>query len=182
MTRILVDLDGVVVDWTYQFNTDLAEKFPDLVFEEMREFSTPAHLSQEHQDAINAVKYAAGFYRHMPPIDGAIEGLQVLVDSGYDVWFCSSPEIFNESCESDKKNWIMEHLGEFWARRLILSRDKTLVRGDLLIDDRPDVHGVADPEWTHVLFDQPYNDHVPASERLRMHGWADWSRIERILL
>lgn len=176
MTRVLVDLDGVVVDWTHEFETGLATKYPHLQFEMMREFSTPKHLSQEHQDAINEVKYAAGFYRHMRPIEGALDGILELEDEGYDVWFCSSPEVFNVSCESDKKSWIVDHLGYDWAKRLILTRDKTLVRGDFLIDDRPDVFGVETPEWQHILFDQPYNDDVV--DKPRMMGWANWRIIQ----
>lgn len=171
MTRVLVDMDGVVVDWTYQYHTDLEKYYPHLVIDEIREFSTPTDIPMEQQIAINWVKYRPGFYRSMRPIEGAIDGLQTLVDEDYDVWFCSSPEVFNASCESDKKSWIMEHLGDEWAKRLILTRDKTLVRGDFLIDDRPDVHGVAEPEWEQILFDQPYNDHI--ADLPRMMGWSD---------
>lgn len=175
MSTILVDLDGVMVDWTSQFNGDLAKFYPDLVFEELREFSTPTYLPQEQIDAINFVKYRTGFYAEMQPIPGAIEAVVEMAFQGHSVWFCSSPEIYNESCESDKKSWLMRHMGDAWAKRLILTRDKTLVRGDYLIDDRPDVWGEKNPEWIHILFSQPYNDHI--HEKPRIDSWDQWRTI-----
>ena len=35
--------------------------------------------------------------------------------------------------------------------------DKTLVRGDVLIDDKPHVTGSNAPTWQHLLYDAPYN-------------------------
>lgn len=170
--RLLVDLDGVVVNWTKQFEDDLALYYPSMEFAPMREFSTPTYLPKDQQLAINMVKYRSGFYADMKPVRGAKKALKEIVADGHDLWFCSSPEVFNPTCESDKKTWLMTHFGEWWAKRLILTRDKTLVRGDILIDDRPDVDGAVDPEWVHVLFSQTYNDHV--TDKPRLDKWSQW--------
>ena len=36
-----------------------------------------------------------------------------------------------------------EHLGSEFTKRVILTRDKTLVRGDVLIDDKPTIGGIS---------------------------------------
>jgi hypothetical protein len=58
---------------------------------------------------------------------------------------------------SRKLAWVERHLGRDWLRRTVISPDKTLVgdrgRPCVLVDDRPEVTGVASPPWTHVLFD-----------------------------
>jgi 5'-nucleotidase len=56
---------------------------------------------------------------------------------------------------------------------VILTRDKTLVRGDILVDDKPTIAGLATPLWRHILFDQPYNRHFPT---LRLN-WFTWREI-----
>jgi 5' nucleotidase, deoxy (Pyrimidine), cytosolic type C protein (NT5C) len=38
--------------------------------------------------------------------------------------------------------WVKQHLGKSALRRVILTCDKTLVNGDLLIDDRPAIKGL----------------------------------------
>lgn len=171
MSVILVDLDGVVVDWTRQFEHDLAQFFPHLEFEALEEFKTPTHLSLAHQNAINFVKFRQDFYWDMLPIPGAIEGVKELARE-HEVFFCSTPEPQNPTCASDKLDWVRNHFGEEWTHRVILTSDKTMVRGDILIDDRPDVVGAAIPEWEHVLFTQPYNAKVLDGRR-RLNSWSD---------
>lgn len=37
--------------------------------------------------------------------------------------------------------WVEKHLGGDFLEQVILTRDKTVVSGDILIDDKPDVLG-----------------------------------------
>ena len=37
--------------------------------------------------------------------------------------------------------WVQEHLGQDWTGRMIVTKDKTMAYGDILIDDRPNVTG-----------------------------------------
>jgi 5'-nucleotidase len=50
--------------------------------------------------------------------------------------------------------------------------DKTLVQGDVLIDDKPVVGGISIPQWRRVLFDQPYNRSVPGP-RVQWENWRE---------
>ena len=58
--------------------------------------------------------------------------------------------------------------------RIILTRYKTLVVGDILIDDRPELTGIKSPTWEHVLFDQPYNKAVTGKRRL---NWQNYQKV-----
>ena len=50
-----------------------------------------------------------------------------------------------------KFKWIEDHLGAEWINRAIITRDKTMVYGDVLIDDKPSIQGM----WLHpILFSQ----------------------------
>jgi len=37
--------------------------------------------------------------------------------------------------------WVKQHLGAEWMKRIIITCDKTLIHGDLLIDDKHAVTG-----------------------------------------
>lgn len=52
-----------------------------------------------------------------------------------------------------------------WLTRLIITSDKTKIRGDLLIDDKPYITGSEYPAWEHVLFTAPYNSELPVDGR-----------------
>ena len=44
-------------------------------------------------------------------------------------------------------------MGMDWASRLVICRDKTFVKGHILVDDKPKVTGsYATPDWQQVVF------------------------------
>lgn len=63
-------------------------------------------------------------------------------------------------CAAEKYAWVRQHFGPEWLNRMILTVDKTTVRGDVLIDDKPKIVGVQHPTWRHLLFNAPYNQTV----------------------
>ena len=38
-------------------------------------------------------------------------------------------------------HWVEKHLGKSWVERIILTRDKTMVAGHILIDDTEHIAG-----------------------------------------
>ena len=37
--------------------------------------------------------------------------------------------------------WIQAYMGKDWIKRMVVTRDKTVVKADLLIDDKPRITG-----------------------------------------
>uniref|UniRef100_A0A8C6XWD4 5',3'-nucleotidase, mitochondrial n=1 Tax=Naja naja TaxID=35670 RepID=A0A8C6XWD4_NAJNA len=97
-----------------------------------------------------------------------------------EVFICTSPIKKYRYCPYEKFAWIEKHFGHKFLEHVILTRDKTIVSGHVLIDDRPDIIGVErTPTWEHVLFTACHNKHLqlPASCH-RLHSWADdWKAI-----
>ncbi len=88
--------------------------------------------------------------------------------------FFSITTIDSDDGVAEKFAWVKEHLGQEFVERIVLTRDKTLVRGDILVDDKPEVTGVCTPAWMHVLYDQPYNQHIRQKPRLT---WANYEEV-----
>lgn len=76
--------------------------------------------------------------------------------------------------------WVDKHLGPQFVERIILTRDKTVVLGDLLIDDKDTILGQEEiPSWEHILFTCCHNQHLalPPTRR-RLLSWSDnWREI-----
>lgn len=172
---VLVDMDGVQADLESQFWDTWANTHPDAP---QRPDVDPSHfyvedqLPEEWKEHVRAVTTAPGFYRHLPPMPGAAQAMNDMLAAGWDVVVCTAPLLSNPTCASDKLAWLEEYIGEGWSRRAVIAKDKTRVRGDLLIDDKPDVTGSLTPTWQHVVFDAPYNRAAPSPHRLTR--WADW--------
>lgn len=178
MTRILVDMDGVIADWGHAYGESL-DLFGDEAaniprHKDQRSFDLHAGRTDREKAIIGAVMIEPGFYSRLRPVKGAKEALKAMVEAGHDVRIVTSPWVSNPTCASDKLNWVVKHYGSHWGPRVIITADKTLVRGDILIDDKPEIHGDMEPEWEHVLFDQPYNRDV---HKRRMIDWGNWQDI-----
>ena len=110
------------------------------------------------------------FFLNLKPIEGAIDCLKYLDSLGYIIFIVSSPSVNSDTCHSDKSKWLTDHMGEYWARKLILTKDKTVIIGDYLIDDRMDISGaIKQPMWKHIMFTQP--DNIGYKSDLRLNEW-----------
>jgi 5'(3')-deoxyribonucleotidase len=119
-----------------------------------------------------------GFYESLSPMHGCVEAIRWLATQGWEVFFCTSPLNQYRFCVPEKYAWIERHFGKDWVRRIIVTKDKTLVRGDFLIDDKPQVTGIARPSWYRIIYDQTYNRTIPG---LRLKGWLDKIALLKLL-
>jgi len=77
-----------------------------------------------------------GIFALMQPKPGAIEAYHELSEL-FDSYILSTAPWENPTAWSDKLEWVKRHLGAPAHKRLILSHNKHLNRGDYLVDDRP---------------------------------------------
>jgi 5'-nucleotidase len=179
MSVVLVDQDGVIADWGHGYGQSL-DRYGDVAaniprHRDQLSFDLHAGRTPDEVDIIKAVMVEEGFYSQLRPIPGAKQALKAMLNAGHDVRIVTSPWVSNPTCASDKLNWIVKHYGSHWGARVIITSDKTLVRGDYLIDDKPEVKGSQVPTWEHVYFTQPYN--ATLEGRRRITNWNEWEAI-----
>jgi 5'(3')-deoxyribonucleotidase len=90
-----------------------------------------------------------GIFGLMKPIPGAIEAFKQL-SFKFDTYILSTAPWENPSAWYDKLIWVKKNLGAVAYKRLILTHHKNLLRGDFLVDDRPN-NGADEFEgkWIH---------------------------------
>lgn len=182
---LLIDMDGVTCDWVRRIVSMFEAKYPDrkmLPYEELTQFYIETMHPPEWSEDIREVMNGKGFYHSLEPIPGAIESLKDIEENCLDFidpFICSSPSVATgrNYSHSDKVRWVNDHLGSFWAHRLILTKDKTLVRGHILIDDKPKIEGAMTPTWQHLVYAQPWNE-----EHQVRFTWDGWSNFRDTVL
>jgi 5'-nucleotidase len=176
---VLVDMDSTICNFTDKVCRMAHERLevPLLTSETCDLFNTEDMYEEKHRVTIARFQHEEGFYVDLEPIAGAITALNEMRKEGYEVFICTAPSKFynNPHCVGEKHRWIMNHLGKEWTERVILSRDKTLVAGTVLIDDKPEIIGAAKPVWAHVYYDQPYNR--SREDRPRIVDWSKWREV-----
>ncbi len=148
---------------------------PLLREEDCTHFNTEREFEPHFRDAVAKLSDEPDFFESLEPVEGVLEALEEMESLGAKVFICTAPKKFyhNPYCAGNKHRWVMNHLGKKWTERVILTRDKTLVHGDVLIDDKPEIEGAMEmPSWKHVYFDQPYNR--GNLQRPRITNWKNW--------
>jgi 5'-nucleotidase len=128
--RIYVDMDGVICDYYTAYQ---------IVKKERPEIQHPQSLY--------------GFFIGLKSIPYSIDMVQYL-SKKYDLWFLSKPSVYNINSYSEKALWIYNNFGFELQKRLILSSDKSLLKGDYLIDDQTNANQDKF-EGEHILFGSP---------------------------
>lgn len=177
---ILADMDGVLANWDHSWD-EAVNALPEglrrgiLLSHERQEFNLFAGLDTDARAVVTEIVERPGFYADLPIIEGAKQALRQMLKLGYDVRIVTSPWVSNPTCASDKMSWVVRNLGKEWGQRMIITTDKTLVRGDWLIDDKPDVKGLMTPTWEHIYFTQPVN--ASRTDKRRISAWSHWKEV-----
>ena len=175
---ILLDLDAVLFDFHGALHDHVARIAQEMSFENTlpQEFDTWALFNghKETDEAISRSLNSPGFFGDMPVMPGAVEAVAFLREYA-EVFFCSTPFHTNPTCAEEKSYAVNKHFGKGSGQRLILTSDKTVISGEVLVDDRPDVKGVLSHyhDWTQVFFTHKYNSHIEGVPRIR--EWNDES-------
>ncbi|MBN2107055.1 MAG: 5'-3'-deoxyribonucleotidase [Deltaproteobacteria bacterium] len=174
---ILVDMDGVLADFDRHFMVVWSARYPDrpaLDQSRRTSFYIKDEFKSEYRQDIQSIFEEPGFYLDLPPVSGAVAAMQAMKRTGYDVWICSSPKMNYRYCAPEKYQWVERELGTEWVERVILTRRKAMIQGDVLIDDQPDIPFSETASWKQALFDAPYNRNHSSLPRI---NWLNWKTV-----
>lgn len=173
---ILVDMDGVLADFEAGFLKIWKRRFPHhpQTLEKRKTFRLADSLPNGLNQDIRSVLSSPGFFANLKPIPRAKEALEKMQKLGHEVLICTSPISEYENCVLGKYRWVAKNLGFDWTKKVIMTKDKTLIFGNILIDDKPEYKGMRKPAWIHALFDAPYNRHAKTKLRIT---WKNWEKI-----
>lgn len=185
---ILIDQDGVLADFVtglydvlkWYTSTELYALLPDptklttFYIHESVDTGNKAHDELLKQVICEIVDNHNSLFLDLPVMQGALHYVKQLkveaAKESMDVVICTAPHVKNRTCHSDKVNWVRLKLDELWAKHMILTHDKTLVQGLVLVDDKPVITGAITPTRRHIVFDSSYNQGIVGP---RVFGWNE---------
>lgn len=129
---IYIDLDGVIVD---------IERY-------IKETYKSRYIKEHGIGKI--IDMHPEIFHNSKPMPGAVAAFRQLAQK-HEVYILSTAPWDNPEAWMAKRIWVEKHLGSEAYKRLILSHNKGLLKGDFLIDDRL-VNGVKEFEGTHIHF------------------------------
>lgn len=131
---VWIDMDGVLVDFHRHVNETISNN-PVL-----------GELYKDREDHI------PGIFRNPKPIEGAIEAVKKLAESGkYELYIATAAPWGNPESSTDKRYWIEEYFGNLFHKKMAVTHLKNMLIGDYLIDDRTK-NGAGEFGGEHIHF------------------------------
>ncbi|KAF3853212.1 hypothetical protein F7725_013900 [Dissostichus mawsoni] len=137
--RVLADFEG-------GFLKKYRAKYPEDPFislQDRRGFWVSTQYGQLRSDLCEkaiSIWESKDFFMELEPLPGGLEAVREMAQmENTDVFICTSPINHIQHCPYEKYAWVEQHLGQGFLEQVILTRDKTVISGDILIDDKPDI-------------------------------------------
>ena len=153
--KILIDVDGVVADldreWLRRYNQDYNDH---LTKKEWTKWGIHDLVKPECGTKIYEYLWMDDLYNNVLPIEGSLFSVRHLRSMGHRCIFVTS------GIQPAKIRWLFNQgflTSKVWQSDpdVAIVNDKSLIHGDLLIDDRP--KNIDDFGGNAILFDQPWN-------------------------
>jgi 5'(3')-deoxyribonucleotidase len=171
---LLLDMDGPLAafdDYGFRLCTDAGLTFDVPTRADQTHRYYTGHLSDNDAKLARLMIDTSRWFLDLPVTEGAVEGVQQLREH-FDIWVCTKPLETNPTCRDDKAAWLREHFPPL-ERKLIISPDKSLIRGAILLDDAPKLSWIPKATWSPVIFTEPFNGPGSDWEKYLHWHWGD---------
>jgi 5'(3')-deoxyribonucleotidase len=166
--RILIDMDDVMADAVARFldwyERDFGVRYTT---EQLHGTKLSEIVPPEHKMIVHNYPHQKGFFRDLPVIQDSKEIIEAL-NNKYEVFVVSAAMEFKHSLY-DKFEWLDEHFPFIHWKRRVFCGEKTIAKGDVLIDDHE--FNLSSFVGRPIVFTAPHNVHYTKYER--MDKWLD---------
>lgn len=173
---LLLDQDGPLADFDLAFYNMCVERGWELDIDSLddpkrQRFMTDNMPNPRQRSAARCIVNETRWFRDLPVTEGALEGVPKLMEM-FDVWVCTKPLEVNKHCRDDKAMWLRWWFPKL-EHRLIITPDKSMVNGAILLDDAPRIEWCEQAVWNPVIFRSGFNG---AGSEWELYVQWDWSQ------
>ena len=168
MLRILIDMDDVMADTIARFTEWYERDYGIKISKETlhgKKFNEV--VPAEHRQKVLMYPHEKGFFKDLPVIEDSKEIIEAL-NNKYEVFVVSAAMEFKHSLY-DKFEWLDEHFPFISWKRRVFCGNKTIAKGDVMIDDFD--FNLSVFSGRPIVFTAPHNVHYTKYER--MDKWRD---------
>lgn len=157
--RLLLDMDGPLADFDKRGWEIIAKQgipTDQGVYGQTSRYFTDHIVNVNHRVWMRERIAQSGWFADLPVTEGSQEGVEELLSHGIDLWVVTKPMEGNPTCRDDKGRWLRKHF-PYLEKRMVIAPDKSIVAGDILLDDAPDPAWFERATWDPVIFSAPFN-------------------------
>ncbi len=161
--RILCDLDGIVTDLLHKWLNAYNKDYP--YFKQLTKYDVTEYIYNKISPIGRSMDHyieQPGFFIDLPSLPGAISTLARLHKDGHEIYIVTSHSKYPGSA-AEKIWWVNRNLPFIDSNHIVITKDKHVVRGDILIDDTPEKllsYKKAWPDAYLITIEYPFNKEV----------------------
>ena len=169
---ILVDMDEVMESLAKSWAAAVNAKYGyDVDPETIDEWDFAKFFPGLSRNQVYRIMDEDDFWQTVEPLPGAAETLQKLMEDGHDVYVVTTT---HPRCLWNKVQYCLNVNFPFInLKHLIVTGNKQMIRGDVLIDDNPD--NLTGGEYVQLLMTAPHNRSFDAEAHgmTRVNNWDE---------
>lgn len=169
---ILIDADDVLEDLTKKWILYINEKYGTSVrYEDVTEWDMTKNYPTLTREQVYGAELEEELYDRLEPNPGAVETVKRLMDEGHEIYIVTSTPCRVIRAKFEKV--ILRYFPYLTWKNVIITSNKQMIRGDVLIDDG--VHNLLGGDYKKILVTAPYNAGFNAEEHgmTRVKSWEE---------
>lgn len=170
--KILVDMDDTIEHLLFAWVNCLNKRHGTSVeYKDIREWNLCTAFPTLTKEQVYAPLVEDDFWETVKPIDGAAEVLEWAIGEGHEIYIVTASTY--HTLKSKMENVLFRHFPFISWDRVIITSNKQMIRGDMLVDDAP--HNLENGQYVKVLMTAPHNMNYDAARNhmIRVHTWND---------
>lgn len=175
---VLVDLDDTMTYLVRAWVPAINKKFGTNVSpEDITGWRVERFFPDLSRNKVYSVMKDPGFWDTVQPREGAQEYLRRLIDDGHNVYVVTAS--YYVGLEEKMKAVLFRHFPFLTWKNVIITSDKQLVMGDVLIDDAP--HNHVGGTYKSIVMDAPHNRGASVDGAIFVKNWEEaYAAVRRI--
>ncbi len=129
----LFDMDDTLCDYSGQLMKDLGKVYSPSELKDIQLYNS--RIPREIRNQIKKIRGQEGWWRNLPFSGEGMEIWQYMLSLGFENYIATKGPYKDANAWKEKREWQKIFLPE--AKGLIITDDKSLIRGDVLVDDWP---------------------------------------------
>ena len=175
---ILVDMDDTMVNTTETWVRELNRRYGTAVpYTDLWDWDVSLSFPMLSKEQVFGVLYEDAFWASLRPLPGAVQTLSMLREAGCRVIVATNSHY--EGLKVKMEQVLFRYFPFFTWQDVILTAEKQLIKGDLLIDDG--VQNLLGGNYEKLLFTAPHNREFDAASNgmRRVNDWEETAAFLR---
>lgn len=177
---ILVDMDDVLEQLAVGWIEYLNDKYgTDTSISDSHEWDISKAFPTLTREQVYAAEKDDRIWDYVRPMPGAAEILQQLIADGHSIYIVTAT--IYQTLKTKMENVLFRFFPFLSWNQVIITSCKTMIKGDILIDDGP--HNLAGGEYEKILFEAHHNRDFDESSigAIRVRNWQEvYEAVRRI--